>query len=212
MFVSGATITHQAQESHLYQDLGPAGGGSLTRSGVVIRALLMDAGLDPDHVSLLVVAHPRGGSGYLYHADLAQLSDFPDGPALVSVDGKSTRFFRPQRTPDDQNAADDIATADGQPLAVSVYTGKLLKLTASHAPAHALRGQPVHSQPAASCCSLPGETLTLRSAPSGSTIIVREGQHIRTIQLKGQRVVGRGTRVGSVFRLADGRIIYVPGR
>jgi hypothetical protein len=58
-----------------------------------------------------------------------------------------------------------------------------------------------------------GGTVALsRSSASGSTIIVREGQQVRTIQLKGQRVVGQGARVGSVYRLADGRIVYVQGR
>ena len=52
----------------------------------------------------------------------------------------------------------------------------------------------------------------VRNSASGSTIIVREGQQVRTIRLSGQRVIGKGTRVGSVFRLADGRIVYVQGR
>ena len=52
----------------------------------------------------------------------------------------------------------------------------------------------------------------VRNSPSGSTIIVKEGQRVRTVRLSGRRVVGRGTRVGSVYRLSDGRIVYVQGR
>jgi hypothetical protein len=52
----------------------------------------------------------------------------------------------------------------------------------------------------------------IRSSASGSTIIVKQGAKVRTIKLNGQKVVGRGTRVGSVYRLADGRVVYVQGK
>lgn len=128
-------------------------------------------------MSLLAVPRSRGGFGYLFHADLANPSDFADGPALVSLDGTSTRFLRPQRGPNDQNAADDIATSSGQPLAISVYTGRLLTLTATHTPAHAVAGQSVHLTATSSCCALAGETLTYSWTPgdngqpeTGSTV------------------------------------------
>lgn len=57
-----------------------------------------------------------------------------------------------------------------------------------------------------------GSVALVRNSASGSTIIVREGQRVRAIHLSGQRVVGNGRRVGSVYRLADGRIVYVQGR
>jgi hypothetical protein len=47
---------------------------------------------------------------------------------------------------------------------------------------------------------------------AANTIVVRQGQQVRTIRLDGRRVVGQGSRVGSVYRLADGRIVYVEGR
>jgi hypothetical protein len=57
-----------------------------------------------------------------------------------------------------------------------------------------------------------GDVSVVRNDANGSTLIVRQNQQVRTIRLNGQRVVGQGTRVGSVYRLADGRIVYVQGR
>jgi hypothetical protein len=50
----------------------------------------------------------------------------------------------------------------------------------------------------------------IRNTDKGQQIITREGQKVTRIQLQpGQRVVGRGDRIGSVYRLNDGRIVYV---
>jgi hypothetical protein len=50
----------------------------------------------------------------------------------------------------------------------------------------------------------------IRNTSKGQQIITREGQKVTRIQLQpGQRVVGRGDRIGSVYRLNDGRIVYV---
>ena len=51
----------------------------------------------------------------------------------------------------------------------------------------------------------------VRNTPTGSTVIVKQGQTVRTLHLSGQKVVGNGRRVGSVYRLADGRLVYVSG-
>lgn len=52
----------------------------------------------------------------------------------------------------------------------------------------------------------------VRSGPNGSTVVVRKGEQVHATTLNGARVVGKGTRVGSVYRLADGRVVYVEGR
>ena len=57
-----------------------------------------------------------------------------------------------------------------------------------------------------------GTVSLVRNDARGSTLIVREGQRVRTVRLGGQRVVGQGTRVGTVYRLLDGRTVYVQGR
>jgi hypothetical protein len=50
----------------------------------------------------------------------------------------------------------------------------------------------------------------IRNTSKGQQIITRQGEKVTRIQLQpGQRVVGRGDRIGSVFRLNDGRVVYV---
>ena len=51
----------------------------------------------------------------------------------------------------------------------------------------------------------------LRTEASGQTIIVKNGDQIKTVQLSGKTVAGSGTKVGAVYRLADGRLVYVQG-
>lgn len=48
-----------------------------------------------------------------------------------------------------------------------------------------------------------------RRAPAGSVVIGRDAR-VRSVQLRaGERVVGRGRAVGTVYRLDDGRTIVV---
>ena len=49
----------------------------------------------------------------------------------------------------------------------------------------------------------------VRSGPDSNTVIVKRGQRVRTIELQGRRVVGEGRRIGSVYRLEDGRTVFV---
>ena len=43
-------------------------------------------------------------------------------------------------------------------------------------------------------------------------MIVKRGSKVQTLRLDPtKQVVGRGSRVGSVYRLADGRLVYVQG-
>jgi hypothetical protein len=47
-------------------------------------------------------------------------------------------------------------------------------------------------------------------APAGS-ILVRRDLDVRTIEVRpGERVVGQGEQLGTVYRLADGRTVFVP--
>jgi hypothetical protein len=45
-----------------------------------------------------------------------------------------------------------------------------------------------------------------------NTVIVDRDRNVRTVQLEGRKVVGDGRRVGSVYRLEDGRTVIVEGR
>ena len=47
---------------------------------------------------------------------------------------------------------------------------------------------------------------------AGQTIVVKRGQKLRTLKLGNQKVAGQGAKVGSVFRMPDGRLVYVTGR
>ena len=51
----------------------------------------------------------------------------------------------------------------------------------------------------------------VRNTPGSTTIITKQGQKVRTITLSGQRVAGQGTKVGTVYRLSDGREVLVEG-
>ena len=56
------------------------------------------------------------------------------------------------------------------------------------------------------------DVTVVRSSPRDRTVIVKRGDRVRTLRLDAnKRVVGRGNRVGSVYRLADGRLVYVEG-
>ena len=52
----------------------------------------------------------------------------------------------------------------------------------------------------------------LRTEASGQTLIVKEGDEIKTVRLGKKTVTGSGKRVGTVYRLADGRLVYVEGK
>jgi hypothetical protein len=49
----------------------------------------------------------------------------------------------------------------------------------------------------------------IRHSASGDEIVVKRGDRLRTLKLSGARAAGQGTRVGSVYRLPDGRLVYV---
>lgn len=52
----------------------------------------------------------------------------------------------------------------------------------------------------------------LRTDASGQTIIVKDGDEVKTVKLSEKTVTGTGQRVGEVYKLADGRLIYVTGK
>ncbi len=54
-------------------------------------------------------------------------------------------------------------------------------------------------------------TLVQRNG-AGEEIVVKHGDQLRTLRLTQQRAAGVGARVGSVYRLPDGRLVYVARR
>jgi hypothetical protein len=87
----------------------------VTLSGMTVSEALGAAGLSPGTVSGVTV-----GNVTLSPIDIADPSSFPDGPALFTSNGGSTRFFRPTRGANDVNANDYIQTPAGQPIDVFV--------------------------------------------------------------------------------------------
>jgi hypothetical protein len=49
----------------------------------------------------------------------------------------------------------------------------------------------------------------LRTTATGQTIITKTGDQIKTVQLTGKTVAGSGKKVGAVYQLSDGRLVYV---
>jgi len=52
----------------------------------------------------------------------------------------------------------------------------------------------------------------LRTDATGQTMIVKEGDQVKTVRLCEKTVTGTGQRVGEVYKLADGRLVYVKGK
>ena len=52
----------------------------------------------------------------------------------------------------------------------------------------------------------------LRTDAGGQTVIIKEGESIKTVKLSKKTVTGSGRRVGEVYRLQDGRLVYVTGK
>jgi hypothetical protein len=53
------------------------------------------------------------------------------------------------------------------------------------------------------------DVTVIRHSAAGDTIVVKRGEQLRTLKLSDQKAAGQGTRVGSVYRLPDGRLVYV---
>jgi hypothetical protein len=52
----------------------------------------------------------------------------------------------------------------------------------------------------------------LRTDATGQTVIVKDGDQIKTVKLTNKTVAGTGQRLGEVYRLSDGRLVYVKGK
>jgi hypothetical protein len=52
----------------------------------------------------------------------------------------------------------------------------------------------------------------LRTEGDQQTLVVKEGDTIKTVRLSKKSVTGTGRRVGEVYRLSDGRLVYIDGK
>ncbi|MDX6707773.1 MAG: hypothetical protein QOI48_3619 [Solirubrobacteraceae bacterium] len=131
--LSGAQIAARAnvgpRRYTLRRSPGSAG-TKLTLRGMSIRGLLQLAGLNPDAINFVTIVRENGSLLGLTSADLADPPPFPEGPALVTEENGTTRFFRPIRDVDGTNAEDNITTSSAGPLEISVDGGGLLAIKA----------------------------------------------------------------------------------
>lgn len=58
------------------------------------------------------------------------------------------------------------------------------------------------------------DVTVVRHQHGKNTVIVKHGDQVRSVQLSQRKVVGSGERIGSAYRLADGRVVIVgkPGK
>ena len=52
----------------------------------------------------------------------------------------------------------------------------------------------------------------VRKTASGQTVVIKQGDTLKTVKLSDQRAEGVGEKVGSVYRLPDGRLVYDEGK
>jgi hypothetical protein len=50
-----------------------------------------------------------------------------------------------------------------------------------------------------------------KSGSAQQTIVIKRGDHLQITHLTGRQVAGQGAPVGTVYRLRDGRLVYVTG-
>jgi hypothetical protein len=55
-------------------------------------------------------------------------------------------------------------------------------------------------------------SLQLTGVLTGDTVVVRQDQRVRAVETEGRKVIGEGRRVGTVYRLQDGRTVLVEDR
>ena len=52
----------------------------------------------------------------------------------------------------------------------------------------------------------------IRKTPNGQTIVIKKGDRLKTLKLSQRQAAGTGTKVGTVYRLSDGRLVYATGK
>jgi hypothetical protein len=117
-----------------------APGRKVTAGGMSIRALLERAGVSVFLLSRIAISRGDGSDLVLTRADLTR--GFPEGPALVSDTGASTRVFRPVRNARDVNVRDDFDSG-GAPLLIRVDDATALAVQASADPTQVRAGKDV---------------------------------------------------------------------
>ncbi|MGI8728651.1 MAG: PKD domain-containing protein [Solirubrobacteraceae bacterium] len=141
--ISGSQIAGASNTGPItYTDRERAGGPSkkISLRGVTIPGLLSLAGVAPGSVSFVQVVGDDGSVLTLRGAEITG-GGFAEGPALFTDEGSTTRFFRPARR--SGGTTDNVPSAPGTPLEVTVDGGSLLSVRASARPRKVKMGQTV---------------------------------------------------------------------
>jgi hypothetical protein len=143
--LSGAQIAAAADvppTTYTLRERAGSPGKKLRLAGLSIRGLLDRAGIDASSIRFVSVVRANGSLAVLNRADILN-PPFPEGPALVTDEGSTTRFFRPVRGAGATNGADNVSSSDAGPLEITVDGGTLLAVRATASPKQTKPGQPV---------------------------------------------------------------------
>ena len=128
-------------------------GREIALRGMPVQEVIEEAGVPFDGSGYLTIPRPKGTVAYLPGEDFLESSRAFEGgkPAVISIDGPSTRFFRPlfENEPDGVNAEYNIATPAGEALRVGVHGGNVLTVQASASTSSTAAGSPVQFTAAA---------------------------------------------------------------
>jgi hypothetical protein len=110
-----------------------------------VHRLLELVGVAPEGVTSVVL--PRG-DGTLSRLDTTDLEDPSpnfenDLVPIVMINGTTTEYLRPLRSPNDANGADQILEQSSAPLDLYVYSGPVLSVRIRASRTTATKGQPV---------------------------------------------------------------------
>jgi hypothetical protein len=131
--LSGTQIAAAADVPPRTYTLRSRSGGAGTKlrlAGLSMRGLLELAGINPSSIRFVSVIRANGSLATLNRADVLS-PPFPEGPALITDEGSTTRFFRPVRGAGGTNAADNITSSNAGPLEITVDGGTLLAVRAT---------------------------------------------------------------------------------
>jgi hypothetical protein len=143
--LSGAQIAAAADvppTTYTLRERAGSPGRKLRLAGLSIRGLLDLAGIDAGSIRFVSVVRANGSLAVLNRADVLN-PPFPEGPALVTDEGSTTRFFRPVRGGGATNGADNVSSSNAGPLEITVDGGTLLAVRATATPKQTKPGQPV---------------------------------------------------------------------
>ena len=141
--ISGGQIAGAANSgptSHTDRERSGGPSTKITLRGITIRGLLGLAGIDAGSVNFVQVVGDDGSVLTLRGAEING-GGFPEGPAIVTDEGSTTRFFRPARSAG--GTSENVPSAPGTPIEVTVDGGSLLSVRANASPRTVKIGQKV---------------------------------------------------------------------